>query len=46
MKSYNMKHLHMRIFHKHKIRRLEDYNKNEFHLILPAVKTNANKFFV
>ena len=45
MKSYKSKHLRMLIFHKNKDSRSKDQNKNEFHFILTAKKTNVNRFF-
>ena len=46
MKSYERKLLRMRIFHKNKDSRTKDQNKNEFHFILPAMKTNWHKMFL
>ena len=42
MKSFKRKHLRIRILHKNKDIS-KDQNKDEFHFISPAMKTNVNK---
>ena len=39
------KHLRIQILHKNEDSRSKDQNKDEFHFVSPAMKTNVNRIF-
>ena len=45
MKSWEMEHLYMPIFHKSKYSKSKPQNKNEFDFISLSIITNVNEFF-